>query len=104
MRPDRVPALFLPLLAPVRYLTGAVVVALALAGACLAHAAVASRFPNDLTFDLVRRLALSDLALMSRDDLRHPGWGRPEQGRAGQPGLPDPRAPFFPALPMKVTP
>ena len=103
MRPGRLPEHFLPLLAPVRYLTGAVVVALTLVGACVAHA-VRNPEPDDVTLDLVRRLALSDLALMPRDDLRHPGWGRPEQGRSGQPGLPDPRAPLFPALPMKVTP
>jgi len=98
------PEPLLSLLAPARYLTGAAVVALTLAGGCLAHAALTSHEPNEPTLDLVRRLALSDLALMPRDDLRHPGWGRPEQGRSGQPGLPDPRAPLFPALPMKVTP
>jgi hypothetical protein len=104
VRSDGPPEPLLPLLAPARYLTGAAVAAIALAGACLAHAAVTSHEANDPALGLARRLALSDLALMPRDDLRHPGWGRPEQGRSGQPGLPDPRGPLLPPVPMKVTP
>ena len=37
---------------------------------------------------------------------RHPAWGRPEQGRVGQPGLPDARGGNAVArpLPLRVVP
>ena len=33
-----------------------------------------------------------DPCIVADEDLRHPGWARPEQSRAGQPLLDDPRA------------
>ena len=60
---------------------------------CIVHAFVTAcgeRLTASLA--MTRRLQLSDLAVVPNEDLRHPGWGRPEQARAGQPALPDPRA------------
>ena len=53
----------------------------------------------------VRALHLTDLAILSADDLRHPGWARPEPGRAGHPSLPDPRIhrKLVEPVPMRAT-
>lgn len=85
-------ALLRSLAAPGRYAVALAGISLSVLAGCVVHAIVAARGEGDAhSLAMTRRLSLTDLALVPYEDLRHPGWGRPEQARAGQPGLPDPR-------------
>lgn len=94
------------MLAPARWAILSVACVTILLIACLLHAVLTERHEHEGTHALIRQHRLSDVALTPHDDLRHPGWGRPEQGRSGQPGLPDPRgtSALFHPVPMKVAP
>lgn len=54
--------------------------------ACAVHAGVGGA-PTSLQGSP----AVVDPCIAADEDLRHPGWARPEQARAGQPLLDDPR-------------
>lgn len=72
---------------PARLLAIALTAVSAALVACALHARLAAGPAH-----LDGRPSIGDACIAADEDLRHPGWARPEQARAGQPLLDDPRA------------
>ncbi len=92
---------------PQRHAVTALIVTAALVTACFVHALLSANGARlEPAHQLAQRLARRDLAIVPHDDLRHPGWGRADQGRVGQPTLPDPRVSrtLVRPIPWKVNP
>jgi len=68
-------------------------------GACVVHAVIIAKRARPT---LAGHPVLGDGCIMADEDLRHPGWARPEQARAGQPLLEDSRAARWFAAPVPV--
>lgn len=92
------------LYAPARAAFGIAALTVVALAACFTHAIVNDSLRSAAAVS--ERLGLTSLCLMADEDQRHPGWGRAEQGRAGQPSLPDPRGPtkLVRPLPVQVAP
>jgi len=67
-------------------------IVLAVVSASLVACAVHAHLTAAPAAALTDRPVLADPCIVADEDLRHPGWARPEQARAGQPLLDDPRA------------
>ena len=68
-------------------------------GVCVVHAVTIAKRAEP---SLAGYPVLGDGCIMADEDLRHPGWARPEQARAGQPLLEDSRAARWFASPAAV--